>query len=151
MPCYSWAVDCDIGGRKKHRIKHNSGHDGIQELIWGVWICLLLLLLPVCVWLKKTKTKRCQTLSVSTCCKDTENNIICYLSQTASKINDTFILSARSPKATIMSPGLFIFFSTRTVWEKSVGEYDRPSFGTVAQKFSSSLPSTEPRTEKRMV
>lgn len=54
--------------------------------------------------------------------------------------NDTFILSAMSPKATIMSPGLFIFFSTLTVWEKRVGEYDRPSFGTVAQKFSSSLP-----------
>lgn len=42
-----------------------------------------------------------------------------------------------------MSPGLFIFFSTLTVWEKRVGEYERPSFGTLAQKFSSSLPNTE--------
>lgn len=55
------------------------------------------------------------------------------------RTDDTFILSAMTSKATIMSPGLFIFFSTRSVWEKRVGEYERPSFGTVAQKFSSSL------------
>lgn len=57
-------------------------------------------------------------------------------------------MSARNPKATIMSPGLLIFFSTRTVWENRVGEYDRPSFGTVAQKFSSSLAKTHTHTKK---
>lgn len=69
----------------------------------------------------------------------TEKNIY-FCHPTGEK--DTLILSARSPNATIMSPGLLIFFSTRRVWEKSVGEYDRPSFGTVAQKFSSSLQKT---------
>lgn len=51
----------------------------------------------------------------------------------------TLILSARLLNATIMLPGLLIFFRTLTVWAKSVGEQERPSFGTVAQKFSSSL------------
>lgn len=65
--------------------------------------------------------------------------------------NDTFILSARNPKATIMSPGLLILFSTLTVWENRVGEYDLPSFGTVAQKFSSSLSKTQtPPTQQQL-
>lgn len=34
----------------------------------------------------------------------------------------TLILSARLLKDTIMFPGLLIFFRTRTVWAKSVGE-----------------------------
>lgn len=34
----------------------------------------------------------------------------------------TLILSARLLKATIMLPGLLIFFRTLTVWAKSVGE-----------------------------
>lgn len=51
----------------------------------------------------------------------------------------TLICSARLLNATIMLPGLLIFFKTRTVWAKRVGEYDRPSLGTVAQKFASSL------------
>lgn len=34
----------------------------------------------------------------------------------------TLILSARLLKDTIMLPGLLIFFRTRTVWAKSVGE-----------------------------
>lgn len=66
--------------------------------------------------------------------------------------NDTFILSARNPKATIMSPGLLILFSTLTVWENRVGEYDLPSFGTVAQKFSSSLSKAQkkPPTQQQL-
>lgn len=59
MPCYSWAVDCDIGGRQKNGIQHQSGHDGIQELIWGIWICLLFLLLSVCIGLKQKRYSTC--------------------------------------------------------------------------------------------
>lgn len=143
MSGYGWAVHCYIRRREKNRIQHQRGHDGVQELIWSICKGFLFLLLPVCMWLKEgTRTKIiiiiscCALLTVAWIQKDLHR---CH-SLTMQKSNYTFILSARRPKATIMSPGLLIFFSTRRVWEKRVGEYDRPSFGTVAQKFSSSLP-----------
>lgn len=154
MPCYSWTVHCDIGRGEKNRIQHQSGHDGIQELIWSIWICLLFLLLSVCMGLKQRHShNKCIFLNqhvflgVFFFLSGKLQTRACFNSakkmSTFSKSYHTFILSARSPKATIMSPGLLIFFSTLTVWEKRVGEYDRPSFGTVAQKFSSSLPKTK--------
>lgn len=144
VPRYSRAVDCNVRGGEEHGVQHQSGHDWIQELVGGVGVGLLFLLLPVCVGLKGRRDGKARTGTLASKQTNAPSAVVFRKHLYA---GGTFILSAMSSKATIMSPGLFIFFSTRSVWEKRVGEYDRPSFGTVAQKFSSSL-LKEKRGEK---
>lgn len=41
------SIHSDSGGWQHHRVRHECAHDGIQELITGVCVGLLLLLLEV--------------------------------------------------------------------------------------------------------
>lgn len=41
-------VHGDAGGWQQHRVGHERAHDGVQELIAGIRVRLLLLLLEVC-------------------------------------------------------------------------------------------------------
>ena len=54
MSRYGGAVDSNVRRGQQNGVQHHGGHDGVQELIWGICVRLLFLLMPVCMGLQNT-------------------------------------------------------------------------------------------------